>query len=240
VSDSVTDYRRKVIAAHPAAFQLHTEIGSTLQDATKTSRAHPTEAHIVLDMLMIQAGKAHAAVSILAQHGMMEDTATIARRLMELGVQALYIGGESEKKERQKRAGTYLAFMWRQLQPRIKHRLPPGARHAWSTIARRYGRFVRSTAKTWGPNWRDMFRAIGNEPLYVKDYSFLSAIAHGRPDNQFFTFSSSTIRVHGHEFAPALLNYSSRYYLVVAEQWNRCFNILAQESFDRLVRAAMA
>jgi len=85
-----------------------------------------------------------------------------------------------------------------------------------------------------------MFRAIGNEPLYVKDYSFLSAIAHGRPDNQFFTFSSSTIRVHGHEFAPALLNYSSRYYLVVAEQWNRCFNILAQESFDRLVRAAMA
>jgi len=170
-------------------------------------------------MFMIQAGKSHAAISIIAQHGMMEDTATIARRLMELGVQSVYIGAESEEPERRKRAGRYLTFMWRQLKPRIKHRLPLGARREWSSIARRYGRYVRATAKTWGPNWREMFEATGNEALYVKDYSFLSAVAHGRPDNQFFTFSSSTIRVYSHEFAHVLLNYSSRYYLVVAEQW---------------------
>jgi len=85
-----------------------------------------------------------------------------------------------------------------------------------------------------------MFCEIGGEKVYLKDYSFLSAIAHGRPDNQFFTFSSSTIRVHSHEFAPVLLGYSSRYYLVVAEQWNRQFGALAEDVFNRLVRDAMA
>ncbi len=204
VNDSITAYRKKVLGAHPTAFALHTRIASTLQDATKMARAHPTAVHIVLDMLMIQAGKAHAAVSILAQHGLMEDTATIARRLMELSVQAAYIGAEADGKRREQRAGSYLAFMWRQLRPRIKHRLSLVARREWSAIARRYGRFVNSNAKTWGPNWRDMFREIGNEALYLKDYTFLSGMAHGRPENQFFTFSSSTIRVHSHEFAPML------------------------------------
>ena len=85
-----------------------------------------------------------------------------------------------------------------------------------------------------------MFREIGSEMLYVRDYSFLSAIAHGRPDNQFFTFSSSTIRVHSHEFAPALLQYSSRYYLVVAEQWNRLFTALADDTFKSLVHEVVA
>ncbi len=240
MNDSITAYRKKVVAAHSTAFALHTKIASTFQEATKTPRAHPTEVHIVLDMLMIQAGKSHAAVSILAQHGPMEDTATIARRLMELGVQAVYIGAESEDRERKKRAGQYLAFMWRQLPPRIKHRLPSAARREWSAIARGYGRFVSARAKSWGPNWRDMFREIGSESLYVKDYSFLSAIAHGRPDNQFFTFSSRTIRVHSHEFAPALLRYSSRYYLVVAEQWNRLFGVLAEDLFKGLVPEVMA
>jgi hypothetical protein len=240
VTDSIKAYRKKVIAAHPAAFALHTEVAGTLQEAIEVPRAHPTDVHIVLDMLMLQAGKAHAAVSILAQHGLMEDTATIARRLMELGVQAVYIGAESEDKERQKRAGTYLAFMWRQLPPRIKHRLPLPIRTVWSKIARRHGRFVSAKAKTWGPRWRDMFREIGSETLYLKDYSFLSAIAHGRPDNQFFTFSRSTIKVHSHEFAPVLLGYSSRYYLVVAEQWNRLFKTLPAEVFDTLVRDTMA
>ena len=85
-----------------------------------------------------------------------------------------------------------------------------------------------------------MFEATGNEGLYVKDYSFLSAVAHGRPDNQFFTFSSSTIRVYSHEFAHILLNYSSRYYLVVAEQWNKYFNVIPRATFDALVQDVMA
>lgn len=195
--------------------------------------------HLVLDMFMIQASKTHAAVSIIAQHGMMEDCATLTRRLMELGVQAVYIGAESDAREQERRAGRYITYLWRQLPRRIKHRLPPPIRHQWTAMARRYAHLVSRKANKWGPSFFEMFRDIGTEKTYRRDYSLLSAIAHGSSDSQVFTYSRTRIRVHSHQFASALLRFASRYYLGVIEQWDARFNALPAGTLADLVKKVM-
>jgi hypothetical protein len=236
LSDPITSYRKQVLKTYRREFAIHTQVATSLEAALLLQRVHPTPVHLAVDMLALQSMKSHATVSILAQHGLMEDTATIARRLLELSIQVVYIGAESVEEERLRRAGCYLAFMWRQLPPRIKHRLPPHVRRQWTSLGRSYGRFVPRKAKKWGPDFRTMFKQAGSEDLYLKDYSILSAIAHGTADSQVFQFASPAIRVHSHEFAPILLVYSSRYYLVVAEQWNRLFHLLNDATFDELTR----
>jgi hypothetical protein len=56
-------------------------------------------------MLLVQAQKSHVAVSLLAQHGFMEDTATLASRLLEVCVQAIYIDAEGDADRRALLAG---------------------------------------------------------------------------------------------------------------------------------------
>jgi hypothetical protein len=51
------------------------------------------------------ATNAHAALALLAQHGLLEDAATLVRRLMEISIQATYIGAEEDQKLRNRRAG---------------------------------------------------------------------------------------------------------------------------------------
>ena len=219
-------YRARVVEAHRAEFDLHVKVATALEEATARPRAHSTIVHLVIDMLMRQSLKAHVSVMLLAQHGFMEDSATIARRLLELAVQAVYIGAESDDRERARRAGKYVAFMWRQLPRRVKQRFQNSVREYWSAMARSYGRFVPAKAKTWGPNWKQMFTEIGHVSLYESDYAFLSSIAHGRSEHQILAFSEGTIRVHSHEFTSILLRYSSKYYLVVTQQWNVLFHAL--------------
>jgi hypothetical protein len=226
------------MAAHRGAFDLHTAVAVALEGAVIRPRAHPTIIHIVLDMLMLQGLKSHATVSLLSQHGLMEDTATIARRLLELSVQAVYIGAESEQPEQLRRAGRYLAFLWRQLPGRMKHRLPSSLRAEWTGWARKYGRLVPARAKQWGPTFREIFREVGAEDLYLQDYSFLSAIAHGSSDAQVFQHSVRRVRLHSHDFAPIVLVYASRYYLALAEQWNRMFGLIDTSVFDPLLARA--
>ena len=104
-------YRAAVWKRHQAWFEHHHRVAQALEIAVQTPRPYPTHVHLVLDMLMLQGLKSHAAVSLLAQHGLMEDTASVARRLMELAVQAAYIGLESDEPERRRRAGCHAAFM---------------------------------------------------------------------------------------------------------------------------------
>lgn len=204
-----------------------------------TPRAHSTIDRLVVDMLLLQGLKSDGTILLLAQHGLMEDTATIARRLMELSVTAVYIGAESDTKVRRQRAGMYLAFMWRKMPDKVRTRLPLQSRRRWSAIARRYDHFVPKKAQRWGPNWSDMFKEIGAEEMYREDYSFLSSIAHGSPDNQLFTFAGRTIRVHNDQFASVLLIFATRYFLAIVEQWNLRYRLVDQTKFKQwVVRAA--
>ena len=126
--------------------------------------------------------------------------------------------------------------MWRGLPRDVKRRLPPKVRSYWIGIAKGYGRYVKPKARRWGPDFRTMSRAIGVEDLYVKDYSFLSSIAHGASDHQVFQYSTNTVRIHSDDFVPILLVYSSKYYLAAAEAWNRVHGSLDQNEFARMIK----
>ncbi len=235
---SAAEYTSRVVAAHRPAFEMFTDVAGAFEDAIVRPRKHPSVVDMTLDMLFLQGHKTYGAVALVAKHGLMEDSATLARRLMEIAVQSVYIGAESDSTLQERRAGAYLAFLWRQLPSRIRARLPKPVRSHWSRIAVRYGRFVRKRAISWAPKWKDLFHAVGASDLYTSDYSFLSGIAHGRPDHQIFVFSRSTIRLHDHAFVSILLTYATRYYLMAAAQWNARFHLLSDSSVEVLVKRA--
>jgi hypothetical protein len=235
----VAQFRAMVRAAHAVAFTLHRDVAVTLEDAIIISRPHSNEMSIVLDMHMIQAYKAHLSVCLLCEHGMIEDAATITRRLLELSIQTVYIAAEDDPKVCQRRAGSYLAFLWRKFPRRFRENFPANAKARWSGYARKYGRYVRKNAKSWGPNWKQMFTAIDSEKLYNTDYALLSSIAHGSPDEQVLTYSASTVRIHAHHHVSALLVFASKYYLAVAEQWNHEFKLVEQVNLDRMAGAVV-
>ncbi len=215
--DRLEAYRAEVWRRHVEAFGLHTDLAGLVEADLLVPRLHDSHVHLVLDMLTIQGLKAHAAVSLLCQHGLMEEAATACRRLLELCVQARYIGLDDEDKVRRRRAGQYAAYLWRQLPRRVKLKLPAELRAPWTSLGRGYGRFVRKNR--WGPSFHDMFREIGRLDLYRSDYSLLSSIAHGTADQQVFQFSGETIRIHDDGFTSVLLVYASRYYLALVDAW---------------------
>lgn len=227
-------YTDQVKARHRDAFDLWLAAASLYRTAQETARPRPTDLHIVLDMLLLQASNAHTALGLLAQHGLQEDGATLARRLMEISIQTTYIAADEDARVRAQRAGKYLAYLWRRLPRRVKHRLPPSLRAEWSRTCRRFGRLVPEKAKRWGPNMRTMFRECHAEDLYLTDYSFLSEIAHGSPEEQILRFSASQIRAHDHQHVSPLLVYGSKYLAIVGEHWNGVFGILPASDVDAL------
>ena len=236
---SVRSYRATVRGAHAEAFAIHADVAVTLEDAFLAPRGHPDEVSVVLDMLMVQGYKAHLSVCLLSEHGMIEDAATIARRLLELSVQAVYIAADDNPKVHQRRAGSYLAFLWRKFPRRFRQNFPAQAKARWSGYARQYGRFVKKNKKSWGPNWKQMFIDIGAEKLYNTDYALLSSSAHGSPDEQVLTFSATTVKVHAHHHVSALLVVASKYYLTIAEQWNNRFNLVEPANLNRMIQTVV-
>jgi hypothetical protein len=234
----LSNYRARVRAKHKSAYDLYDEIAPRLEDSILTPRVLASAADKSIDMLFVQAHKAYMATALLTQYGLMEDSATLSRRLMELAVQSVYIGGESDEKVREKRGGMYLAHMWRQLGRKRHDSLPPHIRSMWSGFARRYGRYVPKKAKMWGPNWKDMFTAIGAADLYDDDYSFLSGIAHGRSDHQIILYSKTKVNLNDDAFVSVLVIYSTRYYLMAAGQWNERFKVVDTATFEAFVKKA--
>jgi len=83
-----------------------------------------------------------------------EDGASITRRLLEIGIQAVYIGADSENAECERRAGRYLAYLWRETAATAKAYLgEAGAR--WDAIAAKFGGEIPSNAKRWGPSFAE-------------------------------------------------------------------------------------
>jgi hypothetical protein len=71
----------------------------------------PTSCSAALDMPFVQGFKAHVSTYQLATLAQVEDAATIIRQSLEVAVQAICLGRGSSK-ERRKRGGRFLAFLW--------------------------------------------------------------------------------------------------------------------------------
>src|SRR5258706_15924881 len=99
----IREYTERVKSRHREAFDLWAEVARAYQNAQAVPRSRPSDLHIVLDMLMLQASNTHAALALLAQHGLIEDTATLARRLLEISIQATYIAADDDQRTRDRR-----------------------------------------------------------------------------------------------------------------------------------------
>ena len=232
--DKINQFRARVLVAHRTAFDLHTELLDKFETALLTERELSTPVSIALDMLMYQAVKASGALSLLSQHALLEDAATINRRLMELAITAAYIYGDGSETVQASRAARYLVHMWRQLPEKALTHIPETAQTEWRTLDARVGDSLPPTAKRWGPLWKEMFTDVGAEDLYQEDYTYLSAMAHGSPDDLIVLFSHQTIKVHRHDHAGILLIYGSKYFMIVATTWNRLFRIVPDDDVDQL------
>src|SRR5689334_17959727 len=226
-------YRSDVRRRYAKAFELHRTALELIKPAVGSERRLESVVHVTLDMLMTQAYKTHYAVSVLAERGHVEDAATLTRRLMELAVQAVYIGAESEDDIRVRRAGAYLAHLWRSSETEARKHLPAEIVQEWERIYTAYQGELKSKTR-WGPRWDQMFEALGLGDTYTQDYSLLSGVAHGSTPEALMTYSMSTVPIRSHYQVPTLLHFSTRYYLAVAGQWNNYFRLVPEERFSRL------
>jgi hypothetical protein len=186
-------------------------------------------------MLMIQAYKAHLSVLLLAQDGHIEDAATICRRLLELAIQAIYIGADDTESVRIERASRFVADLWDNLGEGWRARLPAPVSDEWQKIHDAVGPLPPKRPR-WGPTFKQMFEYAEKIDTYDQDYTYLSKLAHGSSEELVLRYSYDTVLVRSTPHVGMLLVFSSRYYLSVAEIWNRAFNVFGDSALNEFVR----
>ncbi len=106
------EFREAIRMRHSSAFALQHAVVVDIERHISNERDLSDIVSMTVDMLLLQAFKSLTAVGELSSVSLSEDAATIVRRLMELGVLAIYIARDSEEATRRERAGGYLADLW--------------------------------------------------------------------------------------------------------------------------------
>ena len=226
-------FRARIHAKYRDEFSVHRDVAEFGEGLVAASRPLPSHVHVALDMFLTQAYKTHFGARLLAERAQAEDTATLTRRLMELAIQAIYIAHEDDPSIQQEKAGCYLAWLWRSAPEQLKVLISAASKSEWQNLSTQYGPKLPK-GKSWGPTFKQMFEAAGLGGAYEKDYSLLSSIAHGSPNDATLHYSMAVVNLRSDLHVPVLLVFSSRYYLAVIEAWNHVFRRLDQKRFDEL------
>ncbi len=226
-------FRRSVRAHFPVEIALHRDIAVFLEPYVDAPRPLDTPLRLALDMLFTQAYKAHYSVKLLVEAGHMEDAATITRRLLELGAASIYILSADTAREVEDRARRYLSHLWDELPPEGRQHLPPEARAFWEGLR---GKLPRGP---W-PGWQKIFSELGASETYNEDYSLLANIAHGVSPAQVVAYSRWEVPIRDTRHLGGLLRFASRYYLGVADSWNRECQLIDAAALANLVERAAA
>lgn len=237
---SPQDFRTQTIARHSAAFELHGRAAAIMEQAVLRRRALPTLPARAVDMLFVQAFKALVSVGELAGLALVEDAATIVRRLLELGMTVVYIGRDSEESVRVERPGRYLAFLWHQWPEERRAQFEPEERRAWESVHARYGASFDAKTKKWGPTIAAMFEYAQRRDTYDEDYALLSAIAHGGPPSLVHRYSEAVVSVHDDREVSQLLLYGIGYALATMGVWNDMFELIDARALEELTDATVA
>ncbi len=136
---SLAEFKQAVRDKYPEAFALHREGLDLLEPAIQQPRQHAGLLELAVDMLFVQAYKAHVSVLLLVLHGHMEDAATIARRLLELAAAAGHFALAPTSETKTARVKRYLADMWVDLPPEAQDLLPDAAKKFWRNITEQAG-----------------------------------------------------------------------------------------------------
>jgi hypothetical protein len=227
----LAEFKAQLRAQFPDAFRLHREVALLLEPGVQTPRVPTPPLLLALDMLFVQSYKAHLSTYAAAELGHTEDSATLCRRLLELGVLAGYIGLAEPEKNREERARRYLADMWNDLPVEGRSRLPEATRQQWEES-------LAGTPRGAFPSFQKMFVDVGQGATYKEDYSLLSRIAHGASSDQLIAYGQSPVPVRAPWHIGTLLVFASRYYLGTAVVWNEHFRALDEAKLDKLVQEA--
>ena len=242
------EFRQATLAKYPAEAMLHRDVSMMLEGAVLTSRFLADLVHRAVDMLFVQAFKAHQSVYELSALCLTEDAAAIVRRLLELAAQAVWIAKDSEVETCQRRAGMYLAFLWVKWPAERRGLVPAEERAAWERVTEQYGGDFTADRKQWGPNFGQIFDAIekserdagGPVGEYRDTYSYLSNVAHGSPPSLVHSYSGGTIQVHDSRLVGQMLIFGTLYVLSTASVWNDIYHIIPTTQFDQLKVRALA
>lgn len=215
-------------------FSLHSRVAEALLPFVLHERRVSAPCETALDFLLIQAYKAHDAVAVLAENGLIEDAATVTRRLMEVGIQAVYIGADSEIDTCNERGGRYLSYLWREMPAEAKAHLNAAATAHWTAMAAKYGAGIHPRAKQWGPKVSEMFEYAERRDTYDQDYSLLSQVAHGSPEEFILHYSAERFPLRSTLHLPAVMKFASRYYVATADIWNRHFRLISAERLKEI------
>lgn len=227
-------FRAQVRARHRHSFDVYARVAAEMQALVAVPRTLTDLPARAVDMLFAQAFKTLTAIGELSTLALVEDTATLVRRQLELAVQAIYIARDSKESTRSQRAGMYLAFLWHKWPSALRARLPAAERQAWEALYREYGKAFTASRKSWGPNFRQMFEYAEQVDTYQQDYTHLSNIAHGAPPSLVYQYAQPTVALHDDREVGGLLLYASRYALATTMVWNDIFALATPDTLNGL------
>ncbi|MGH2372433.1 MAG: DUF5677 domain-containing protein [Gemmatimonadales bacterium] len=230
---SPEEFRKRIADKYPAQLGVHGEVTTVLESLVSRPRYLADIVHRAVDMLFTQAFKSHVSMHELATLALVEDAATVIRRLLELCVQAIWIARDSSEDVRRRRAGMFLAFLWHKWPTDLKDRIPQAERDAWEAVLATYGNDFGADRKQWGPNFGQIFDALEESDLaagepkgsYRDNYAYLSNVAHGSPPSLVHTYAQPVIQLHDDRLVPQMLVFASMYSLATAMVWNDLFQL---------------
>jgi hypothetical protein len=227
---------RRIHRRYSKAFALYREVANDVETYVRSPRRLGSPLPLALDMLMMQGYKTFLSLYLLTEHAQIEDAATIVRRLLELAARANWIAAAADEAGQEERARHYISDMLFSLQEGQERGIPSAFIDAWTELLG--AAHVDASARRKRPKrpqFRQMFEAAGQLKTYDTDYAFLSAIAHGSPDNQILQYSARPVRLNQDAFVPVLLLYGTRYYVALFGIWNSEFHVCPKARVDTLI-----
>jgi hypothetical protein len=230
--ESLPNFKMRTREQHAAAFELHHDMAVAFERAVMTSREHDGAIALALDLLMLQGYKAHSSVRLLAECGHLEDAAALTHRLLEITARGAFVGGHEDRMVRQERAARYLGRLWSSVPEEGRSALPPAIRARWDAIREEAG--PPSDGAADEVEGSEAVEHAGLAKEHAHDGALLSSLAHGAFAEQVLRVSQPAVEVRLAEQVGLLLVTASRYYLALAEQWNRVFGLIEKQTFESL------
>jgi hypothetical protein len=231
--------KKRTIERHRGAMGLWRLVHETLEEVVIRDRQHRRPFERALDLLFIQAFKSHGSLYSLCVIGHCEDAATIARRILELALQAGYL--DAEELERDRRGSEYLAYFWH---------LAPGVLANPSLLAEERKRWqdAYDQNKSWMkfdkngrplPNWSglsfsEMAAKLNTQQSYKNDYRFLSNAAHGSSAGVMMNVVQDVLQIYDDRFVSGILVAGTCYMCAIAELWNIHFRLIEETKLKEL------
>lgn len=228
------EFSKMVRARHAVDFDKFGQLYHHIQELIQRSRSLESPYKRSQDMLFLQAFKGMQAAGYLCELALVEDAATVARRILEVAMRMMWLHAkDKDDGVRDERVDDFLATLWHEWKPHSKS-LDSQERLAYESI------YARASQRWPDPKqppllkFKKMFREAGAEDLYENDYAFLSRIAHGTTPMLVRTYASPNIQVHDDAFVPAVLRAVRRSVLMCSIIWNDTFELTDGAHLDAL------